>query len=262
MNLFIPSAMSRSLAFLVLSLSAVPAAAQPSTYKHGFCFGLAGNPRVSNFSRVFVLGPESPRNPQTAGFLQALQAKYAGFYTQENQCSMFATAAEAEAERTKQMDQARGSAWPPVEIDWIPKGSTALSAPSPAQTTPPPAQTPPPPAAIPPAPPSGRPPTSRMAGLPRNETPQPFYCQYLGFSADKDGNYPLYQNEVFTSADPVGSVQQAWQRYLEATYHPGSNGNATCAMIPSDPAQQQTALKSLRAIPRTTMKVIKVSWKP
>jgi hypothetical protein len=254
--------MSRILAILILGLSAVPAAAQPSTYKHGFCYGLAGNPRVSNFSRVFVLGPESPRNPQTAGFLQALQAKYGGFYTQENQCSMFATAAEADAERTKQMDQARGSAWPPVEIDWIPKGSTALSAPAPAPSPAPPLAPAPAPAAPLTPPPSGRAPAGRMAGLPRNETPQPFYCQYLGFSADKDGNYPLYQNEVFTSADLVGTVQQAWQRYLEATYHPGSNGNATCALIPSDPAQQQTALKSLRAVPRTTMKVIKVSWKP
>jgi hypothetical protein len=214
-----------------------------------------------NFSRAFRLGPTSPPNPQTSSFVNALRARYGDYYTAENQCSMFATADLAQAERKKLMDQARGTAWPPVEIDWIPTGATALS---PATPPPPPAPAPSPaPAPVAPTPPpSGRAPASRMAGLPRNQTPQPFYCQYLGFSADAGGNYPLYQNEVFTSADPQSAVQKAWQRYLDVTYHPGSNGNATCALLPTDPARQQTALKSLTAIPRTTMKVIKVSWKP
>jgi len=85
----------------------------------------------------------------------------------------------------------------------------------------------------------------------------------MGLSPDKDGKYPLYQNDVFTTSGTTqGEMQQTWSRYVDATYHPGPNGNAICALVPSDPAQQENILKGLMAVPRTTMKVMKTSWKP
>jgi hypothetical protein len=84
----------------------------------------------------------------------------------------------------------------------------------------------------------------------------------MGLSPDQEGKYPLYQNEVFTASGTQGELQQAWKRYIDATYNPGPNGNATCAQLPADPAQQQNVLKGMMAVPRTTMKVVAVSWKP
>src|SRR5688572_12259106 len=116
-------------AVLFLSLSAFTAAmAQAPAQKYGFCQGLAGNPRVNNFTRVFVLGPSSPPGAMS-GFLQYLHKKYAGYTTQETGCRTFATAAEAESAYKSELDASapHAATWPIVEIDWIPQGGSALS---------------------------------------------------------------------------------------------------------------------------------------
>ena len=118
-----------ALAIQLLSLSAVTAAmAQAPAQKYGFCHGLAGNPRVNNFTRLFVLGPASPPGAMS-GFLQYLHKRYAGITTQEVGCRTFVTAAEAEAAYRKTLDESapHAAVWPIVKIDWIPEGGSAVS---------------------------------------------------------------------------------------------------------------------------------------
>jgi hypothetical protein len=92
---------------------------------------------------------------------------------------------------------------------------------------------------------------------------QTFYCQYLGLALDSSGKYPLYQNELFTVASTQGLLQNAWKAFIESTYHPTSPGNPMCAIMPSDPAQREAAMKSVDLLKQTgTQKVIKVVWKP
>jgi hypothetical protein len=93
-----------ALAFLFLSLTALtPAMAQTPPNKYGLCQGLAGNPRVNNYTRIFVLGPSSPPGAMS-GFLSYLHQKYAGYTTQEVGCRTFATAAEADAGYRQMLD--------------------------------------------------------------------------------------------------------------------------------------------------------------
>jgi hypothetical protein len=90
-----------------------------------------------------------------------------------------------------------------------------------------------------------------------------FYCQYLGLAKDASGKYPLYQNAMLTMATRQGAVQNGWQRYIEATYHPASPGNAMCAIVPDDPVQRDGALKAVNLLTQpATQVVVKTSWKP
>ena len=126
-----------ALAILVLSVSAVTAAmAQSPAQNYGFCHGLAGNPRVNNYTRLFVLGPSSPPGAMS-GFLRDLHQRYSGFVTQELGCRTFVTAAEAETAYRKMLDESAqyAATWPLVEIDWIPEGGSTLSGAAAAPTS-------------------------------------------------------------------------------------------------------------------------------
>ena len=93
--------------------------------------------------------------------------------------------------------------------------------------------------------------------------PLNFYCQYLGLALDASGKYPIYQAEPFTMATMQGAVQNAWNAYIEATFHPSSPGNPMCAVLPTDPAQREAAMKSFNLLTQpATQKVVKVAWKP
>ena len=120
-------------AFLSLLFAAVvPAGAQDAGGQYGFCYGLAGKPRVGNFSRVFTLGPSLPRSQVTTQFVKHLYERYAGYTTQEYECPAHATAAEAQAARRQLMEDVRKGGWPPVELDWLPDGATAVAGAAPA----------------------------------------------------------------------------------------------------------------------------------
>jgi hypothetical protein len=90
-----------------------------------------------------------------------------------------------------------------------------------------------------------------------------FYCQYLGLARDASGKYPLYQNAMFAMATAQGAVQNGWNSYIEATYHPTSPGNPMCALVPDDPVQRAAALKSVDLLTQpATQVVVRTSWKP
>jgi hypothetical protein len=111
-----------------------------------------------------------------------------------------------------------------------------------------------------PPPPAAKPPVDRFG---RPLPVQTFYCQYAGLAHDASGKYPLYQNEFFSVASFQGAVQKAWGAYIDSTYHPTSPGNPMCAIMPSDPAQREAALKSVNLLTQPASQiVVKVSWKP
>ena len=92
---------------------------------------------------------------------------------------------------------------------------------------------------------------------------QTFYCQYLGLAHDGSGKYPLYQNEMFSMATMQGAVQNGWKKYIETTFHPASEGNPMCAIVPDDPAQREGVIKSFNLLTQpATQTVVKVTWKP
>ena len=142
------------------------------------------------------------------------------------------------------------------DVDWsYAPGAPPAPAPAPAQSPRPAA-----PPAAPPSPPPGQPELDRFG---RPLPAQTFYCQYLGLARDASGKYPLYQNELFTVASSQGKVQNAWNAYIEGTYHPTSPGNPMCGILPSDPSQREAYLKSLNLLTQpATQTVVKVAWKP
>jgi len=97
-------------------------------YEYGFCTGVAEMPPANHFTRVFALGPTS--GDFSGEFMQALGQKYPGTVRRDaTGCRMFPTASEAEQARSHLLEQFDK---PPVVIDWLPKGATALTT-----TTPP-----------------------------------------------------------------------------------------------------------------------------
>ena len=117
-----------------------------------------------------------------------------------------------------------------------------------------------------PPPPSAQPSATAYPTKDRFGRPLPsltFYCQYLGLARDASGKYPLYQNAMFTMATAQGAVQNGWNRYIEATYHPTSPGNPMCAIVPDNPVQRDGALKSFNLLTQpATQVVVKTSWQP
>lgn len=93
--------------------------------------------------------------------------------------------------------------------------------------------------------------------------PLTFYCQYLGMAHDASGKYPLYQNVMFTKATSAGAIQNGWKRYIEETFHPASQGNPVCAIVPDDSAQRAGALRAVNLLTQpATQIVVKTTWKP
>lgn len=110
------------LSFLIPVASAV---AQGATYKYGFCMGVAGTSPTNYLTRAFVLGPTN--GDLRAEFMRDLGAGHGGNVRRDaTGCRMFATALEAEKARTEVLEQARKGPKPPVDLDWLPKGATAL----------------------------------------------------------------------------------------------------------------------------------------
>ena len=119
-----------ALALGLLSLSAVTAAhAQTGRYNYGYCYGIGGPPRVEVISRAFVLGPEGVSGSASIALSNAVFKRYG--LLREHGCSMFATAAEAEAKHRELVNQIVGNLGPDAValVNWIPPGATALSAP-------------------------------------------------------------------------------------------------------------------------------------
>lgn len=118
-------------AILMLLLTAAPAAtAQAPGSQYGFCQGIAGNPRVVGFTKVFVVAPAAASNA-LSGFLGYLHEKYGKWVTQEVGCRTFATAAEAQAAKQVELDAATPYPWPVVELDWTPAAGSAPAAAAP-----------------------------------------------------------------------------------------------------------------------------------
>jgi hypothetical protein len=142
----------------ILAMSAVglpPATAQAPAQKYGLCYGIAGNPRANNFTPVFAAADWGQAGSQ---FLQYMHQKHQGYITQELACVSFATRAEAESFRAREMEEGRKHpAWPVVELDWTPSAPARAPA---AVAKKPPAPAPaaaPPPAAKPAAPAPAKP---------------------------------------------------------------------------------------------------------
>jgi len=213
-----------ALAILFLSLSVVTAAmAQAPAQKYGFCRGLAGNPRVNNFTRLFVLGPSSPPGA-LSGFLTFLHKKYAGYTTQETGCRTFATAAEAETAYRKELAESTpyASTWPLVEIEWIPDGGSAVAGSGLAPASAAPAA-----AAKPQAPaPAAAPAAGTGVKLDRWGKPIPtsawWFCNtYL--QKKSLSSAPFVANTLDRSPQ---EMYEQFLAYLNSQYHEA--GNATC----------------------------------
>jgi hypothetical protein len=215
------------LALLLLSLTAfTPTMAQSPPYKYGYCDGLAGNPRVTNYTRLFVLGPSSPPGAMS-GFLQFLHKNYGGYTTPEIECRTFTTAAEAETQYRKMLDGIeehfrQTGVWPPVEIDWLPEGGSALSG---AAARPAPA---PPAAPVEPKPPApaAAPATSTEVKLDRWGKPIPtsayWFCNTY-VQKKSLSSAPFVANTLDRSPQ---EMYEQFLAYLNKNYH--ESGNATC----------------------------------
>ena len=226
-----------ALAILLLSLSAFSTAmAQAPAQKYGFCHGLAGNPRVNNYTQVFVLGPSSPPGAMS-GFLQLLHKKYAGYTTPEIRCQTYATAAEAETEHQKVLNAAaqRAATWPLVEIEWKPERGYPLGG------TPPPAAAP---AAKPASPAPTTPAPATAAARPAAPAPAK-----PAAAASKPGVYVICRSEwnrdlrhfynppVDGRGAGYAEWQASWRDYL-VEQHGFKGGNAGCGKYPTQEAAQ------------------------
>jgi hypothetical protein len=138
-----------ALALLALSLAVFAGAyAQAPGSRYGFCYGMAGNPRVNNFTPVFAVGSVNQQGPAGSDFLRHMHERYGGYITQELACQFYATQGEAARERSRLMDEARNyPAWPVVEIDWTPSLPAPATPKPPAPVAAPPASPAPPVAA-------------------------------------------------------------------------------------------------------------------
>lgn len=245
MSRFIRTA-GHALAILFLSLSAFTAAlAQAPGEKYGFCQGLAGNPRVNNFTRLFQLGPTNTTGA-LSGFLQYVHKKYDGMITQEMGCRTFATAAEAEAAYRKELaDSAPHAAtWPIVEIDWIPQGGSAIAGTGLAPASAPPAAAPKPQA--PASAPAAAPAAGAEVRLDRWGKPIPTSAYWI---CESRVNRNLYSSAPFVAGTLNGSPQKMYEQFL-AYLHKRYNqaGNATCNKFATQAeAEQHTARQNADA---------------
>jgi hypothetical protein len=212
-----------------------------------YCERFSGQPKIMFVTAVIPTTADFPRWEAQVEWQKYVRARVDS-NTQTGGCDAGTTRQET-VMRSQRIEQYRNQGYTIKEVTWV-YTPGATPAPPPAPVTPAPAPAPSPP----PAAPQGR--------FPKQTVTAAFYCQYLGLSPDKEGKYPLYQNEVFTATGTQRDFQQAWARYVDETFKPGPNGNATCAQLPSDAAQQAQVLKGMMAVPRTTMKVMAVSWKP
>ncbi|MGD9691145.1 MAG: hypothetical protein AB7V47_15540 [Phycisphaerales bacterium] len=214
------------LALLLLSLTAfTQAMAQTPGQNYGYCQGLAGNPRVNNYTRLFVLGPSSPPGAMS-GFLQYLHKKHSGYTTQEVGCRTFATVAEAETAYRQMQDEAAqaASAWPPVEVDWIPEGGSSLSGAAPVRASAPA------PAAVKPKAPApaaaAAPAAATGVQLDRWGKPIPTSAYWFCNSYVRMNSYasaPFVANTLDRSPQ---EMYEQFLDYLNKRYH--ESGNPTC----------------------------------
>lgn len=215
------SATAAALVAIVLSLSA-PAQAQ--TLKYAFCYGLAGNPRVENFTPVFEIEPGARQDSMTEAFRSYLYRKYVRFTTQENACPQFATAAEASAERQKIMGMS--APYKVVELDWTAPSDVATSA---AAAAAPSAPAPAPAAAAAPAPkpaPHPAPPATNKPGVfvtCRSEFNTEARRFYQPPVEGRDGDYPKWQ--------------ESWRAYL-VSHLAFKGSNISCGKYPTKEAAQ------------------------
>ena len=126
-----------ALALAFLSLAAFTAAhAQTERYNYGYCTGAgkSSGRHVQIVTRAFVVGPAGiPNSGRDGGLGNAVYNTYGPL--RENGCIMSLTAAEAEAKQRDVVDQVSRNLGPDsvVVVNWIPEGTTALSAAVPEQ---------------------------------------------------------------------------------------------------------------------------------
>ncbi len=273
----------QALAILLLSQSAFTGAmAQAPAQKYGFCYGLAGNPRVNNFTRLFVLGPSD----DMAGFLHYLHKKYAGYTTPEIACRTFVTAAEAETAYRKTLENSAPNAtkWPMVEIDWIPEGGSVVSGSGLTPASAPPIATPKPQAAAPAAAPA---PVAAKPAAPAPASPAPAIAATKpaaaapaqpATAASKPGVYVICRSEWNTDLrrfynPPVdgrgagyAEWQASWRDYL-VKQHGFKGSKAGCGKYPTREAAQAdydswvAAARATPSINGQNSPIIITNWK-
>src|SRR4030095_9549889 len=114
-------------------LALTPSGAETSIrYDYGYCYGIAGRPRLEDVTRVFVLGPENlpaANGIGDPGYQAEIKARFNDVFPQQTGCSMAPTLKEAEVQRQALIDgvpKALGP-HPIVVLGWLPRGATALS---------------------------------------------------------------------------------------------------------------------------------------
>ena len=140
----------------------------------------------------------------------------------------------AKEARAARVAQVKGQAGGEVhEVDWkYTKGQTP--APAPAAATAPAAAASPPPTSPQPAP-SGQ--SAAQPAPPASAPPKPqevpYLCQWIYHTGSGQGQMTYYLTEVFSSATPQLTLNQAWQKHLADTYHPANQAQGRCHALGS-----------------------------
>jgi hypothetical protein len=90
----------------------------------GFCAGMAGLPPAARISQAFALG--APGGDFRSQFVVAIDKKY-GNVRYDASCRMFQSAAEAIEAHRRYLEESRKYPGPFTELNWTPKGATALT---------------------------------------------------------------------------------------------------------------------------------------
>jgi hypothetical protein len=159
---------------------------------------------------------------------------------------------ETRAARKEQLNGTAGEKI--VEVDW--KYTPGQSA-APAASGPPPAG----PTAAASTAPSAHPATpASPAGKP---TEIPYFCQTTYRSGKEEGQPAYYVSHVFSTATPLQTINQEWQKYLVDAYHLAGQVRGQCRRVSPNPAAQQALLNAITNVAAASKaQIVKVDWQP
>ena len=248
-----------ALALAFLSLAAFTVAhAQTERYNYGFCTGAgkSSGRHVQIVTRAFVVGPAGiPNSGRDGGLGNAVYNTYGPL--RENGCIMSLTAAEAEAKQRDVVDQISRNLGPDsvVVVNWIPAGTTALSAAVPEKVPAAAAAKPAAPAPVAAAAPAadtavkydrwGKPIPTTAWWVCETHMTKDFYVSAPFFGA--------------TNSHADNDIFQSFLDYLNKKYHEA--GTATCNKFTSQAEAEQSNAQQAAQAPSTGYKFQSIDWK-
>ena len=247
-----------ALALAFLSLSAFTVAhAQTERYNYGFCTGAgkSSGRHVQIVTRAFVVGPAGiPNSGRDGGLGNVVYNTYGPL--REDGCIMSLTAAEAEAKQRDVVDQISRNLGPDsvVVVNWIPAGTTALSAAVPEKVPAAAAAKPAAPAPVAAAAPAadtavkydrwGKPIPTTAWWVCETHMTKDFYVSAPFFGA--------------TNSHADNDIFQSFLDYLNKKYHEA--GTATCNKYTTQAEAEQSNAQQAAQAPSTGYQYHKLDW--